>query len=163
MNKTVFQGRRAVYLENETLRVTVLEEGGHIAGVFDKRAGVSPLWVPHWKSVEPSELRPRSIRISARARMPSCWRESWVTICVSTYSECPRPKRRVLGLRCMEKPPSLAMRSLNPAGSFFCALSFHWLNSSFQDRSNSTGNRSGFERSLKILVGPTALLAGRST
>jgi len=56
VNKTIFQGRRAVYLENETLRLTVLEEGGHIAEVFDKRAGVSPLWVPHWKSIEPSEF-----------------------------------------------------------------------------------------------------------
>ena len=47
-------GRRAVSLENADLRVTVLEEGGHIAEVFDKRALVNPLWVPHWPSVEPS-------------------------------------------------------------------------------------------------------------
>jgi hypothetical protein len=56
VTKTIFKGRRAVCLENEALRVTVLEEGGHIAEVFDKRAGVSPLWVPHWASVEPSEF-----------------------------------------------------------------------------------------------------------
>ena len=47
-------GRRAVSLENADLRVTVLEEGGHIAEVFSKRAQVNPLWVPHWPSVEPS-------------------------------------------------------------------------------------------------------------
>lgn len=47
-------GRRAVSIENADLRVTVLEEGGHIAEVFDKRAQVNPLWVPHWPSVEPS-------------------------------------------------------------------------------------------------------------
>jgi hypothetical protein len=53
-----FKGRRAVTVENEHLRVTVLVEGGHIAEVFDKRAGVSPLWVPHWNSVEPSLYSP---------------------------------------------------------------------------------------------------------
>jgi len=49
-----FHGRRCEQIENDLLRVTVLEEGGHIAEVFDKRAGVSPLWVPHWTSIEPS-------------------------------------------------------------------------------------------------------------
>lgn len=47
-------GRRAVRIENEFLRVTVLKEGGHIAEIFDKRAGVSPLWIPQWTSQEPS-------------------------------------------------------------------------------------------------------------
>lgn len=50
----MFHGRRAAQIENDRLRVTVLEEGGHIAEVFDKQAGVSPLWVPHWRSIEPS-------------------------------------------------------------------------------------------------------------
>jgi len=40
------------------LRVTVLEEGGHIAEIFDKRAGISPLWIPRWKSIEPSTFGP---------------------------------------------------------------------------------------------------------
>ncbi len=44
-------------IENDLLRVTVLKEGGHIAELLDKRAGVSPLWVPHWPSVEPSQFR----------------------------------------------------------------------------------------------------------
>jgi hypothetical protein len=51
-----FNGREAVQLENNFLRLTVLKEGGHIAEVYDKRAGVSPLWIPHWKSVDPSRL-----------------------------------------------------------------------------------------------------------
>ena len=51
-----FMGRQASRLENEILRVTVLHGGGHIAEVFDKRAGVSPLWIPHWPSMEPSEF-----------------------------------------------------------------------------------------------------------
>lgn len=54
MNRALFLHRKAVTLENDALRVTVLEEGGHIAEVFDKRAGVSPLWIPHWPSIEPS-------------------------------------------------------------------------------------------------------------
>jgi len=51
---THFHGRRAVQIENELLRVTVLEEGGHIAEILDKHTGVNPLWVPPWPSVEPT-------------------------------------------------------------------------------------------------------------
>jgi len=58
MPKTVFKGRKAVTIENEKLRVTVLVEGGHIAEVLEKSSGVSPLWVPHWDSVEPSLYTP---------------------------------------------------------------------------------------------------------
>jgi hypothetical protein len=53
-----FHGRRAVAIENDLLRVTVLEEGGHIAEVLHKPSGVNPLWVPHWTSVEPSAFDP---------------------------------------------------------------------------------------------------------
>jgi hypothetical protein len=49
-----FHGRRAASIENHALRVTVLAEGGHIAEVLHKRSGVSPLWVPPWRSIEPS-------------------------------------------------------------------------------------------------------------
>src|SRR4051794_3860489 len=48
------RGRRAVGIENKDLRVTVLEEGGHIAEVVDKRTGINPLWTPPWPSIEPS-------------------------------------------------------------------------------------------------------------
>ena len=51
---TLFRGRRGAAIENDHLRVTVLEGGGHIAEVFDKRAGVSPLWIPPWPSIDPS-------------------------------------------------------------------------------------------------------------
>ena len=54
MTGITFRGRQAASLENDLLRVTVLEEGGHIAEVFDKQAGMSPLWIPHWTSIEPS-------------------------------------------------------------------------------------------------------------
>jgi hypothetical protein len=49
-----YRGRRAASIENGDLRVTVLEEGGHIAEMLDKRSGINPLWTPPWPSIEPS-------------------------------------------------------------------------------------------------------------
>ncbi len=54
MPEITFHGRRAVSIENDRLRVTVLQEGGHIAEIFEKRTGVNPLWIPPWPSIEPS-------------------------------------------------------------------------------------------------------------
>jgi hypothetical protein len=54
MTTTPYRGRRAATIENADLRVTVLEEGGHIAEIFDKVAGVNPLWMPPWPTIEPS-------------------------------------------------------------------------------------------------------------
>jgi hypothetical protein len=45
-------------LENDHLRITVLEEGGHIAEICDKRTGINPLWTPAWPSIEPSYYDP---------------------------------------------------------------------------------------------------------
>jgi len=62
MPTTVYRDRRAATIENNELRVTVLQEGGHIAEVFDRQIGVSPLWTPPWPSIEPSTFdraRPR--------------------------------------------------------------------------------------------------------
>jgi len=53
-----YRGRRAATVENDDLRVTVLEEGGHIAEIFDKRAQINPLWTPPWTSIEPSTYAP---------------------------------------------------------------------------------------------------------
>jgi hypothetical protein len=53
MQNTTFHGRRAVSIENRDLRVTVTPGGGHIAEIYDKVAGVNPLWVPIWQTVEP--------------------------------------------------------------------------------------------------------------
>lgn len=49
-----YRGRRAAVIEDDDVRVTVLEEGGHIAEILDKRSGVNPLWTPPWRSIEPS-------------------------------------------------------------------------------------------------------------
>lgn len=52
-----FRNRRARSIENGDLRVTVLEGGGHIAEVLDKKSGVNPLWIPPWASIEPADYR----------------------------------------------------------------------------------------------------------
>jgi hypothetical protein len=54
----MFRNRRARSIENPALRVTVLEEGGHIAEILDKATGVNPLWIPDWPSIEPSQYDP---------------------------------------------------------------------------------------------------------
>ena len=53
-----YRGRRAAVLEDDDVRVTVLEEGGHIAEIFDRRSAVNPLWTPPWRSIEPSAFTP---------------------------------------------------------------------------------------------------------
>jgi hypothetical protein len=54
----VHRGRRAATIETRELRVTVLEEGGHVAEIADKRTGINPLWAPPWPSLEPSAFDP---------------------------------------------------------------------------------------------------------
>ena len=54
MTTAPYRGRRAATIENADLRVTVLQEGGHIAEIFDKATGVNPLWTPAWPTIEPS-------------------------------------------------------------------------------------------------------------
>ena len=54
MQRATFRNRRAVQLENESIRVTVTEEGGHVAEILHKATGVNPLWAPPWPSIEPS-------------------------------------------------------------------------------------------------------------
>ena len=53
MPGAAFHNRRAHFIENDQLRLTVLEGGGHIAEILHKKSGVSPLWIPLWPSIEP--------------------------------------------------------------------------------------------------------------
>lgn len=55
MPETKYRNRRACQIETENLRVTVTVEGGHIAEILHKGAGVNPLWTPPWPSIEPSK------------------------------------------------------------------------------------------------------------
>ena len=41
-----------VSIENDQLRVTVTEIGGHIAEILDKKTGINPLWVPPWNGFD---------------------------------------------------------------------------------------------------------------
>lgn len=59
MTRVQFHNRRAVQIENAALRLTVLEEGGHIAEILHKASGVNPLWIPPWPSIEPSSYDPQ--------------------------------------------------------------------------------------------------------
>jgi len=52
---TLYRGRRAAAIENDELRLTVLEGGGHIAEVLHKQRGINPLWTPPWPSIEPGD------------------------------------------------------------------------------------------------------------
>ncbi len=54
MSEIKYRNRRAVQIENDKIRVTVLVEGGHIAEILHKQSGVNPLWTPPWNSIEPS-------------------------------------------------------------------------------------------------------------
>lgn len=55
MRLVSYRGRRAYQWENESLRVTVMVEGGHIAEIFHKAKGINPLWTPPWPSIDPSK------------------------------------------------------------------------------------------------------------
>lgn len=54
MAETTYRGRRVWQLENDTIRVTLTVEGGHLAELLHKPTGVNPLWTPPWPSIEPS-------------------------------------------------------------------------------------------------------------
>jgi hypothetical protein len=55
---TTYRNRKSVQIENDTLRLTVLVEGGIVAEIFHKPTGVNPLWTPPWPSLEPSSYDP---------------------------------------------------------------------------------------------------------
>src|SRR5262245_60038191 len=51
---SAYRGRRAATIENADLKVCVIEDGGHIAEIVDKRTGINPLWTPPWPTLDPS-------------------------------------------------------------------------------------------------------------
>lgn len=57
MGSAKFHQRRAIQIENDSIRLTVIEEGGHIAEILHKPSGVNPLWIPPWPSIQPSAYR----------------------------------------------------------------------------------------------------------
>ena len=59
--KTNWNGRHAYTLQNDMVQLVTLTGGGHIAEFqFRSSTGlpvINPLWVPPWKSIEPTEYR----------------------------------------------------------------------------------------------------------
>ena len=51
---TTYRNRKAFEFANDKLAVTVSVEGGHIASILHRGAGINPLWAPIWPSLEPS-------------------------------------------------------------------------------------------------------------
>src|SRR5688572_10150472 len=62
MTTALYHGRRAATIENADLRVTVLQEGGHIAEIFDKATSVNPLWTPPCPTVDISRVAYQKLR-----------------------------------------------------------------------------------------------------
>jgi hypothetical protein len=58
MPAITYRNRRAYQLANDKVSITVTQEGGHLASILHREAGVNPLWTPAWPSVEPSEYSP---------------------------------------------------------------------------------------------------------
>jgi hypothetical protein len=50
--------RATARIENQSVRVTVFQEGGHVGEILDKQSGINPLWTPSWPSIEPSAYDP---------------------------------------------------------------------------------------------------------
>lgn len=59
MKQAVFLNRRVAEIEDDQLAVTVTEQGAHIARILHRPSGISPLWIPKWPSIEPSEYSPK--------------------------------------------------------------------------------------------------------
>jgi hypothetical protein len=60
-SKTKWNGREAYTLQNDLVQMVTLPGGGHIAGFqFLESTGLptlNPLWVPPWKSIEPTQYQ----------------------------------------------------------------------------------------------------------
>jgi len=72
MTETQYQNRKAVRIEDEKARVTVLREGGHIAEILHKESATNPLWTPPWPSMEPSafdKVKPADYGAGAEAKL----------------------------------------------------------------------------------------------
>jgi hypothetical protein len=94
-----YRGRRAATVENDDLRVTVLEAGGHIAEIYDKRAGVNPLWSPPWPSIEPASYDPAAHpQYGAGAEAPLLAGIMGHNVCLDIFGG-PSPQEEAQGLK----------------------------------------------------------------
>ena len=60
IRNVVQRGRRGWELDNGTLKLVMLQGGGHLSSLIHReRAGLNPLWVPIWRTIEPWTYRPK--------------------------------------------------------------------------------------------------------
>ena len=64
----------APFSSNDSVRLTMLAEGGHIAEILHKRSGVNPLWIHLGHPSSRPRIAAKSIPSMATTRKASCWR-----------------------------------------------------------------------------------------
>jgi hypothetical protein len=103
ISRQVAGGRRTWDLDNERLAVTVMEGGGHIAGLaLRERPRLNPLWVPAWKTREPWQYRPArdAQRTGSRLLASICGHN----LCLGMFGD-PSAEEARAGLGCHGEAP----------------------------------------------------------
>jgi hypothetical protein len=169
-----YRNRRAVQMENECLRLTVLAEGGHLAELLHKTAGVNPLWAPPWPSIEPSTYD--------RARHPEygCDAESKLlagimghNLCLDTFGG-PSPEEAAAGMTVHGEAPVAPFRITESGDELIAAADLPAARLGFERRIRLEGawvritetveNRSPLDRPVAwtehVTIGPPFLEKG---
>src|SRR5215469_5377354 len=97
MRDIVYRGRRALEIENDSLRVRVTAESANIAEILHKGTGVNPLWTPPWPSLEPSKWDGSSTEYGDNAEAPILASIMGHSLCLDTYGS-PSPEESRAGL-----------------------------------------------------------------
>ena len=98
MTELIYRNRRAASVDNESIRVTVTAEGGHVAEILHKATGVNPLWSPPWPTIEPSTYdRARHPEYGSSDEAPLLSGIMGHSICLDTYGS-PSPEEFSAGM-----------------------------------------------------------------
>ena len=100
---------------NNRLRVTVLEEGGHIARVRISRPESIRCGLRTGRRSNRRSTTARVIRSTEAAPMDRCWQASWDITSASTSSVARPPKRMPRACRRTARPVSRVSTSVSPA------------------------------------------------
>ena len=103
-------GRRGVWvLDNDSLALTVMQGGGHIAGLR-AAAGhrVNPFWAPAWKTIEPWQYRPADAARYGSKLLASI---SGHNLCLGAFGD-PSPEEARAGLGCHGEAPVVRWKAL---------------------------------------------------
>jgi hypothetical protein len=163
LTNAIFKRRRSARLEKDMLCVTVLEEGGHIAEVLDKRVGVSPFWIPHWTSLEPSDFSPHqdsNFGTGADAKLLAGIMGH--NLCLDLFG-APSPEEAVAGFTVHGEASVGRYDITESSGQLLQRMTLPWLNSSSSGLFDCTGSTSGFAKSWRISARWTVPSPGRSS